>query len=69
VLASVSVDAIAGAMVGDDIESDIRGALRARLDGILVRTEKYREDRVLASRIQPARVVDSIADVPPLLGS
>jgi len=33
-----------------------------------VRTGKYREDRVLASGIQPTHVVDSIADLPALLG-
>ena len=68
VLAAVGVDAGAAAMVGDDIESDIGGALRAGLDAILVRTGKYREDRVRESGIQPTRIVDSIADVPPLLG-
>ena len=35
VLASVGVDASAAAMIGDDIESDIDGALRAGLDAIL----------------------------------
>ena len=69
VLASVGVDASAAAMIGDDIESDIGGALRAGLDAILVRTGKYREDRVRASGIQPTRIVNSIADVPPLLGT
>ena len=69
VLASVGVDASAAAMIGDDIESDIGGALRAGLDAILVRTGKYREDRLRESGIQPTRVVDSIADVPPLLGT
>jgi HAD superfamily hydrolase (TIGR01458 family) len=68
VLASVGMDASAAAMVGDDIETDIGGALRAGLDAILVRTGKYREDRVRESGIQPTRIVDSIADVPPLLG-
>jgi HAD superfamily hydrolase (TIGR01458 family) len=69
VLAGLGIAASAAAMVGDDIESDIGGALHAGLDAILVRTGKYREDRVRASRIQPTRVVDSIADVPPLLGT
>ena len=64
-----SVGASAAAMIGDDIESDIGGALRAGLDAILVRTGKYREDRLRESGIQPTRVVDSIADVPPLLGT
>jgi HAD superfamily hydrolase (TIGR01458 family) len=67
VLAAVGVDASAAAMVGDDIESDIGGALRAGLDAILVRTGKYREDRGRASTIRPTRIVDSIADVPSLL--
>jgi ribonucleotide monophosphatase NagD (HAD superfamily) len=54
-------------MVGDDVESDIGGALDAGLDGILVRTGKYREDALRASGLQPTAVVDSIADVPALL--
>ena len=54
-------------MVGDDIESDIGGALGAGLAGVLVRTGKYRSDAVLASGIEPTATVDSIADVPDLL--
>jgi HAD superfamily hydrolase (TIGR01458 family) len=68
VLAGIGVSANAAAMVGDDIESDIDGALRAGIAAILVRTGKYREDRVRESRIKPTYVVDSIADVPALLG-
>ncbi len=55
------------AMVGDDIETDIGGALGAGLAGILVRTGKYRADAVAASGIEPTATVDSIADVPELL--
>ena len=66
VLAGLGVDANAAAMVGDDIESDIGGALRAGLAAILVRTGKYREERVRESGIEATRVVDSIADVPAL---
>jgi ribonucleotide monophosphatase NagD (HAD superfamily) len=54
-------------MVGDDVESDVAGALRAGLAGILVRTGKYREDAVRAAGIEPTAVVDSIADVPALI--
>jgi HAD superfamily hydrolase (TIGR01458 family) len=68
VLAELGVGAAAAAMVGDDIESDIGGSLSAGLTAILVRTGKYREDRVRASRIRPTAVVSSIADVPALLG-
>ncbi len=55
------------AMVGDDVETDVGGALRAGLAGILVRTGKYREDFVRSSGITPTATVDSIADVPALL--
>jgi ribonucleotide monophosphatase NagD (HAD superfamily) len=51
VLATVDVDASAAALVGDDIESDIGGALRAGLAAILVRTGEYREARVRQSGI------------------
>ncbi len=67
-LAGLRVGAEAAAMVGDDIESDIGGALRAGLAAILVRTGKYREDRLRDSGIEPTCVVDSIADVPALFG-
>jgi HAD superfamily hydrolase (TIGR01458 family) len=67
VLADLGVTAAQAAMVGDDIESDIGGALRAGIDAILVRTGKYREDQVRQSGVEPTAVVDSIADVPQLL--
>jgi ribonucleotide monophosphatase NagD (HAD superfamily) len=54
-------------MVGDDVESDVGGALGAGLAGILVRTGKYRDDALRASGIEPTAIVDSIADVPALL--
>jgi HAD superfamily hydrolase (TIGR01458 family) len=57
------------AMVGDDIESDVGGALEAGIPGILVRTGKYREDAAEASSVEPTATVDSIADVPALLRS
>jgi HAD superfamily hydrolase (TIGR01458 family) len=68
VLADVGVSPAAAAMIGDDVESDIGGALRAGLAAILVRTGKYREESVRESGIEPTEVVDSIADVPRLLG-
>lgn len=55
-------------MVGDDIEGDVGGGLDAGVASILVRTGKYREDAVEASGIVPTAIVDSIADVPTLLG-
>jgi HAD superfamily hydrolase (TIGR01458 family) len=67
VLADLGATSAATAMVGDDIESDIGGALHAGLAAILVRTGKYREQQVRESGIEPTYAVDSIADVPPLL--
>ena len=55
-------------MVGNDVESDVGGGLGAGLAGVLVRTGKYLADAVRASGIQPTAVVDSIAEVPTLLG-
>ncbi len=55
------------AMVGDDIESDVGGALAAGLSGVLVRTGKYRDEALEASGIRPTATIDSIADLPRLL--
>jgi HAD superfamily hydrolase (TIGR01458 family) len=55
-------------MVGDDVEADVGGALAAGLRGVLVRTGKYRGDALEASGVTPTATVDSIADVPALLG-
>jgi HAD superfamily hydrolase (TIGR01458 family) len=69
ILRGLHVDPAVAAMVGDDIESDIGGAMHAGLAGILVRTGKYREDAVQASGVEPTVTVASIADVPALLGA
>ena len=68
VLADLDSTAEVTAMIGDDIEADIGGALNAGLGAILVRTGKYRERQARESGIEPTVVVDSIADVPSLLG-
>jgi HAD superfamily hydrolase (TIGR01458 family) len=66
-LGELGVSADRAAMVGDDVEADVGGAMDAGLAGILVRTGKYREDLVRESGIEPTATVDSIADVPELL--
>jgi HAD superfamily hydrolase (TIGR01458 family) len=68
VLAELGAEPGSAAMVGDDVESDVGGALAAGLAGILVRTGKFREDVVARSGIRPSATVDSVADVPALLG-
>lgn len=69
VLSGLDVPADAAAMVGDDIETDIGGALDAGLAAVLVRTGKYRRDFVADSGIEPTATVDSIATVPELLAA
>ena len=67
ILAGIPIEPAAAAMIGDDVESDIGGALGAGLAAILVRTGKYRDDALRDSGVEPSAVVDSIADVPALL--
>jgi HAD superfamily hydrolase (TIGR01458 family) len=67
-LGELGVSAGRATMVGDDIEADVGGAMDAGLAGVLVRTGKYREDLVEQSEIEPTATVDSIADVPGLIG-
>jgi HAD superfamily hydrolase (TIGR01458 family) len=67
VLAGLGVGAGEAVMVGDDVESDVGGALAAGLRGVLVRTGKFREDRLRASGVRPTAIVDAIGDVPALL--
>lgn len=49
-------------MVGDDILTDIDGAQRAGLTGLLVRTGKFSAGD-LAGEVSPSAVLDSIADL------
>jgi HAD superfamily hydrolase (TIGR01458 family) len=57
------------AMVGDDVESDIGGAIRAGLRGVLVRTGKFRDETLATADPPPTDVIDSIADLPELLAA
>lgn len=50
-------------MIGDGIETDIEGAQKAGLKGVLVRTGKFRESD-LSGDVVPDLVIDSIADLP-----
>jgi HAD superfamily hydrolase (TIGR01458 family) len=65
-LSLLGVSADRAVMVGDDVVNDVDGARAAGLAGILVRTGKFRPDDL--DRGSPDHVVDSLADVPALLG-
>jgi HAD superfamily hydrolase (TIGR01458 family) len=69
VLHELRIGAAETVMVGDDVESDIGGALRAGLRAVLVQTGKFREDRLRESGIEPTAVIASIAELPGLLAA
>ncbi|MCM2464844.1 TIGR01458 family HAD-type hydrolase [Methanoculleus oceani] len=63
-LREIGINPDKAAMVGDDIVTDIGGARACGMQGILVRTGKYREETVRRSGIVPDLVIDSLADLP-----
>jgi HAD superfamily hydrolase (TIGR01458 family) len=66
-LADLDARPVDAVMVGDDIEADVGGAIACGIQGVLVRTGKYREEIADGSAVRPTAVVDSIADVPELV--
>ncbi len=68
-LDAVGVPAGGAVMVGDDLEADVLGAQEHGVTGVLVRTGKFREaDEQGVDGHAPQYVVDSVADLPGLLG-
>ena len=55
-------------MVGDDIDGDVVAAQAVGITGVLVRTGKFREEHLARAGVAPDHVVDSIVEVPGLLG-
>ena len=66
-LGDVGIPASEAVMVGDDIETDIGGAIEAGLAAVLVETGKYRKQAGSASGIEATATVATIATVPALL--
>jgi len=54
-------------VVGDDIDNDVGGAQAAGLQGVLVKTGKYRAELANRSEVSPNALIDSVADLPGLL--
>jgi HAD superfamily hydrolase (TIGR01458 family) len=52
------------AMVGDDLRSDVGGAQRAGMHGVLVRTGKFRPGDERDPQVRPDAVLESVADLP-----
>jgi HAD superfamily hydrolase (TIGR01458 family) len=66
-LAEVDATPADALMVGDDVEADIGGAKAIGMQGVLVRTGKFRPAALREAEPQPDAVVDSIADLPAYL--
>jgi HAD superfamily hydrolase (TIGR01458 family) len=66
-LAEVDATPAEAVMVGDDVEADIGGAKAIGMQGVLVRTGKFRPAALRKAEPQPDAVVDSIADLPAYL--
>jgi HAD superfamily hydrolase (TIGR01450 family) len=71
--ARLGVDSDEMYMVGDDLNNDVLAAQVVGMTGVLVRTGKFRQDtldRWAADEfaMQPNHVIDSIVDLPELLG-
>ena len=65
---AMGVDPTDAVMVGDDVNSDVLAAQGLGIRGILVRTGKFSEADLLAAPGRPDDVIDSLADLPGLLG-
>ena len=66
-LAELDLPAENVVMVGDDIDSDVGGAKKEGLRGILVKTGKYRQELVERSDVEPDRILESVADLEQIL--
>jgi len=51
------------AMIGDDIITDVAGAKKLEMMGILVKTGKYREDLADHSTVVPDMIIESISEL------
>ena len=68
-LASMHAEPETTAMIGDDVITDIGGAISCGLYGILVKTGKYSGEALTQAAIQPNAILNSIADLPRFIES
>lgn len=59
---------IDGVLVGDSVDTDVLTAMAAGLRGVLVRTGGFRDRDLADGDGDPDAVIESIADLPDLLG-
>jgi len=63
-LEALDADAQLAWMIGDDLESDMRGAQLHGMRTVLVRTGKFRPDTFERSGVTPDGLLSSVADLP-----
>lgn len=68
-ISDMGLNASEVAIVGDDISTDILGAINTGTYGILVKTGEYDESLLMKSEITPDLILDSIADLPLLFSN
>jgi len=54
-------------MIGDDVVTDTGGAIKAGMQGILVKTGKFSNEALAGADPRPTRVIGSIADIDTIL--
>ncbi|OSC36406.1 HAD-IIA family hydrolase [Mycobacterium decipiens] len=70
---SIGVDPQRMVMIGDDLHNDVLAAQAVGMTGVLVRTGKFRQDTLDhwltgADATRPDHVIDTVAELPQLLG-
>ena len=66
-LNDMDVLATEACMIGDDIVSDVGGAQNCGLQGILVRTGKYRASDENHPKVKPDKIVDNLLEIVDLI--
>ncbi len=69
VLADVCVSPDQVVLVGDDLDSDVGGAQLHGIDGVLVKTGKFRQRYLDQSQIKPDGILASVAALPEFLAT
>ncbi len=67
-LLDLGADPNEAVMVGDDIDSDVRGGQAVGMTGVLVKTGKYRSGDLVTEGAAPDHVIEDIGRLPDLLG-
>lgn len=62
-LEDMQIDPSGAIMVGDDIHSDVEGAIKSGIRGILMKTGKYRPELVADAKVNPDGVLENAGEL------